>query len=194
MADDDSSGVKPILRSKQCTDRQAEMNQQADPDADVNSRLQAAFANRKENVDIMREPVQENDAIRNRVSSTMEWDEDNLRINESEKVPRQKIDDPPTPFLEQDEEEILNLNDDDMEEEPEVPGVNLQKGATTMLLSDPGALARLAKDAAKRQQDMMQEEELTEEEKKKKAFEARRKAHYNEGLMWKAIQAKANKD
>ena len=61
--------------------------------------------------------------------------------------------------------------------------MNLQKGANTMLLSDPGALARLAKDAAQRQQDMMQEEELTEEEKKKKAFEARRKAHYNEVLF-----------
>merc|ERR1719350_445913 len=98
----------------------------------------------------------------------MEWDEDNLQMNEDEKVPRQKIDDPPTPFLEQDEEEILALNDEDMEDEPEVPGVNLHKGANTMLLSDPGVMEKLAKDVKQRQEEMLSDNKLSEEEKKKK--------------------------
>eukprot|EP01084_Bolivina_argentea_P042967 79188_1 len=48
----------------------------------------------------------------------LKWDENNLEKNENEKVPRMKIDEPPTPYAEMPPElvDINNINNDEEEE------------------------------------------------------------------------------
>lgn len=84
------------------------------------------------------------------MTTRLRWDEDNLALNEEEKVPRMKIDEPDTPY---------HYETHEQEEEEEEVEVEHQQ------LHD-----KLGKVAHQQQQQLHKQEEFTK----------KRKLHYNE--------------
>merc|ERR1712013_114384 len=80
------------------------------------------------------EPEQKENGAKAQAKSHMKWDEENLEKNEREKVPRMKIDEPPTPYAERPaelefggdaaHEEIVLDGDLEIGDEIEVDGEN----------------------------------------------------------------------
>jgi len=158
--------------------------------SDVNDRLAAAFNNKQRNKELQEGDFSEELGTSKKRKRRARWDDENLAKNESEKVPRMKIDEPPTPFEDIDEEEILAMNDNNLANLPTNGDINLRNGANQVLLSNPDFVEQMmmkVQEGRKEMDDPDSEEDS--EEERQKHFKTRRAAHYNEGFIWKAMKA-----
>jgi len=110
----------------------------------------------------------------------IQWDEANLMLNESEKVPRMKVDEPKTPFVyyDSDGDDVQGMRSHD---QGLLPPSELQK-ALSKAIMEIDVEPFNQKQAIEEPYIEEEEEELTEEQKKKHAeFKKNRSKHYDMG-------------